>query len=148
MDSAVAQDIAQASHRDQRTRFGDPVVEHVARVAAAVPPEARATAWLHDVLEKTGHSAWGLRARGLTRVEHEALDLLTRRPSEPYISYALRIADARGEAGRIARMVKRADLDDHLAHTPIPEGAPPYGRAHRRIAAAQARNGERAWARR
>jgi hypothetical protein len=142
MNSNVARDIARDSHGDQRTRFGDRVIDHVARVAAAVPPDAQPTAWLHDVLEKSDRSGRELQTRGLSRHELAALELLTHHPSEPYASYALRIAGADGEAGRLARLVKLADLDDHLAHPDIPAGAPPYGWAHRRIATAQARRGE------
>jgi hypothetical protein len=143
MNSSVARDIAQDCHGKQRTRFGDRVVDHLARVAAAVPPDARVTAWLHDLLEKSDRSPRELRADGLSRAELAAVELLTRRPSEPYVSYALRISDAGGEAGRLARLVKLADLDDHLAHTPIPAGAPPYAWAQRRIASSQVRHGER-----
>jgi hypothetical protein len=143
MHCSVARDIAREAHRDQQTRFGDPVVEHLERVAAAVPEDARATAWLHDLFEKSDRSRHELRARGLTGEELDALELLTRRPSEPYMRYAERIAEARGVSGRLARLVKLADLDDHLAHRPAPPGAPPYGRAHRRISRAHARGGDR-----
>jgi hypothetical protein len=46
MDPSVAQRIARASHGPQRDRFGDPAIDHVERVAAAVPADARATALL------------------------------------------------------------------------------------------------------
>jgi hypothetical protein len=126
----VASEIALSAHRGQRTRSGDPVVKHLARVAAAVAPEAQATAWLHDLLELTPAQPGHLRARGLTVVEGLALDLLTRDPNEPYEDYVLRLARAPGAAGRLARQVKLADLEDHLAH-PIPPGAPPYEWARR-----------------
>lgn len=131
MDPKVARRIACRNHRGQRTRFGDSVTEHIRRVAAAVPPEAKATAWLHDLLELTTVGRAQLRARGLTAVETSALTLLTRRTDEPYEAHVLRIADARGRPGSIARMVKLADLDDHLAHEQIPADAPPYAWAHR-----------------
>ena len=115
------------------------MVEHVARVASAVPAEARATAWLHDVPERSAVSAEELRAEGLTVHELDALGLLTRDPSECYELYALRIANAAGEAGRLARLVKLADLDDHITRGGATVGAPPYMWARRRIAVAQAR---------
>jgi hypothetical protein len=126
MDPTVARRIACRHHRGQRTRFGDSVIDHIRRTATAVSPEARATAWLHDLFELTPVGRTELRARGLTPVEGKALELLTRARHEPYRSYVLRIAAAPGAAGWIARMVKLADLDDHLAHNPIPSGAPPY----------------------
>lgn len=131
MDPRIACRIACRNHRGQRTRFGDSVVEHIGRVAAAVAPEAQAVAWLHDLLELTPVDPTRLRARGLTGVESAALELLTRRADEPYDAFVLRIADAPGAAGWIARVVKLADLDDHLSHSRIPPDAPPYAWARR-----------------
>jgi hypothetical protein len=126
VDPSMARRIACRNHRGQRTRFGDSVIEHLTRIAAAVPPEARAVAWLHDLLELTPVEPTRLRSRGLTAVESTALRLLTRGPDQPYDAYVIRIADAPGSAGWIARTVKLADLDDHLSHSRIPPGAPPY----------------------
>jgi hypothetical protein len=140
MDTEQARSIAHYSHRYQRDRFDELVVEHLARVAAAVPPEAQATAWLHDVLEGTTVAPAELEE--LTSVELAALELLTRVPSEVYELYVLRIAHAPGEEGRLARAVKLADLEDHLAHKRIPHTAPPYLWARRHILAAQSRRHE------
>jgi hypothetical protein len=137
MDPAQARSIAHCSYGYQRDRFGDLVVEHAARVAAAVPPEAQATAWLHDVFELSAADPAELCGEGLTRAELAALELLTRMPSELYELYVLRIAHAPGEEGRLARAVKRADLEDHLAHQRIPYDAPPYAWARRHISTAQ-----------
>ena len=139
MEATAARNIALRIHAGQRDRFGEPVVEHLARVAAAVPADAEATAWLHDAIERTRIPAEELRAAGLTIDECEALELLTRAHTESYELYTLRIAFAEGEAGRLARVVKLADLDDHLAHAAPPADAPPYGWARRRIAAVDAR---------
>jgi hypothetical protein len=139
MDAAVARSIAQFSHAGRRDRFGEPMIEHVERVAAAVPPEARAIAYLHDVLEHTDTPVAELRAGGLTLGELEILELLTRAPKESYEAHTLRIAYARGPEGRIARLVKLADLDDHLGHPNLPDGAPPYSWARRHIATGQVR---------
>jgi hypothetical protein len=122
----VARRIASAGHRGQCTRFGESVFAHVGRVAAAVPAEARAVAWLHDFLELVPGAQARLLGRGLTPIQARALALLTRGPGEPYETFVQRIIDAGGSAGRIARMVKLADLDDHLSHTCIPPDAPPY----------------------
>jgi hypothetical protein len=138
MDVAVARAIAHYSHVERRDRLGELVVEHVARVAAAVPAEARALAWLHDVLEHSPTSVAELRGQGLTVVELEALQLLTRMGDESYELYVLRVAFARCEAGRLARIVKLADLDDHIAHPWVP-GRPPYEWARRHVEFAVAR---------
>jgi hypothetical protein len=133
MEPAIAHTIASRSHRGQRTRFGDYVIDHVRRVAAAVPPDAEVTALLHDVLEGRPTAARRLWGTGLTGIEVEALELLTHMPDEPYEAYAERIADAPGPAGQLARIVKLADLNDHLAHATMPTDAPPYAWARKRL---------------
>jgi hypothetical protein len=127
VEPGIAHRIASRHHVDQRSRFGDPVIDHVERVAAAVPADARATAWLHDLLELCPAAHRQLRGKDLTRTEREALELLTHAADEPYEVYVRRIADAPGPAGRLARIVKLADLEDHLAHPSIPANAPPCG---------------------
>src|SRR4051812_38234423 len=114
MDTAVARAIAHHSHSGQRTRHGASMGEHVERVAAAVPEGARAVAYLHDVLEQTPTGRGELVELGLTGLEVDVLELLTRADAEPYELHVMRIAAARGPAGRLARVVKVADLDDHL----------------------------------
>ena len=135
MQQHTAREIALRLHADQRDRFGEPILNHLARVAAAVPPDAERIAWLHDVIERTPVSDEELHAMGLTSTELEALALLSRTPTESYELYALRIAFAAGAAGRLARTVKLADLDDHIAHPSAPADAPPYRWARRHIAA-------------
>lgn len=126
MEPGIALGIASRQHEGQRNRFGDPVIDHVRRVAAAVPPDARATALLHDIYELCPNAHRQLRGEDLTQTELEALELLTHATDEPYEVYVRRIADAPGPAGRLARTVKLADLEDHLAHRSIPADAPPY----------------------
>ena len=137
MEPGVAHRIASRHHVGQRNRFGDPVIDHVERVAAAVPPDVRATALLHDLLELCPAAQRQLRRKGLTPIEREALELLTHAPDEPYELYVRRIADAPGAAGRLARIVKLADLEDHLAHPSIPASAPPYAWARDQLLSAQ-----------
>jgi len=142
MDSTVASAIAKRAHLGQTDRFGGSLIDHVARVASTVPREARSVAWLHDVLERTGTGIEALETDGLTPLERDALDILTRRDGEAYEAYALRVTFASGEAGRLARTVKRADLDDHIATSQPLHDAPPYAWARRHIAYAQWRNHE------
>src|SRR5664279_5502382 len=131
LDPRVACNISSRSYARQRDRFGEPVIEHVARVSAAVPPWARAVARLHDLLELAPMTAAELCAQGLTAGEYHTLELLTRLERQPYAAHVRRIADAPGDPGRIARAVKIADLDDHLAHRWLPPEAPPYAWARR-----------------
>ena len=134
MEPGIARRIASRHHAGQRNRFGDPVIDHVERVAAAVPADARATALLHDLLELCPTARWQLRRTDLTRAaELEALELLTHAAGEPYEVYVRRIADAPGPAGPLARIVKLADLEDHLAHPSIPADAPPYAWAREQL---------------
>jgi hypothetical protein len=145
MNDTVARSIAMVNHTGQRTRSGDLVLEHLTRVAAAVAPGDRAVAWLHDVLERSDVDPDDLRAQGMTPVELAALELLTREPAESYELYALRIAHAHGQEGRLARSVKRADLDDHL-RLPHVLGHPPYAWARRHIVGVQMRLAEEPFA--
>ena len=92
------------------------------------------TAWLHDVLEWTDLDEKDLFAVGLSPEECAALHLLTRR-DEPddrsFLSHVRRIARAPGRAGDIARLVKRADMEDRmrLPRDPAAAWRPPYARA-------------------
>ena len=140
MDETIARYIAHRSHAGQLTRSGVPMSEHVERVAAAVPDAARAVALLHDVLEKTGTGREELRRRGLTPSELAALDLLTRRDGESFAHHAVRIANADGAAGVMARAVKLADIDDHLDRRNGAVSEHQYLWARRLTAAAQLRH--------
>src|SRR3954454_7007506 len=131
----MASQIAKKMHGDQRDPLRDPVLEHLVRVAAAVPSEAQRVAWLHDAIERTPMTPDELRDAGLTDLELEALALLSREPAESYELYALRIAFAAGGAGRLARRDSVPAPAGHIAHGLPPIGAPPYRWARRHIAA-------------
>jgi hypothetical protein len=135
MNPSAAREIAYARHGTQRTRCGELAVEHLERVAAALPPSARSVAFLHDLLEHTSTSSVDLAALGAEPIEVEALSILTRGAGESFEAHALRIAYAEGAAGRLARSVKLADIDDHLAHD---RSTRPYGWARCHIANRQA----------
>jgi hypothetical protein len=136
MDPGTAFSIALESLAGETTRFGEPLIEHVARVADTVPLDARAVAYLHDVLEHSNMQMSDLEKHGLEPTEREALGLLTRAAGESYEAHALRIAYALGDAGALARVVKHADLVDHLDHGGRGSiGAPPYAWALRHITA-------------
>ena len=99
-----------------------------------MPREAAGLAWLHDLLEWTDIREEDLVAAGLGPDERAALRLLTR-PDEPddesFLSHVRVIALTPGPAGDIARVVKRADMEDRLRFPRDPGGAwmPPYRRA-------------------
>lgn len=139
MTPQFARNFAYSRHRDQLDRAGEPFVGHLERVAASVPPEARAVAFLHDVLEHTGTSAGELTTDGLSAAELDAVELLTRGSDESFEAHALRIAYAKGPEGTLARTVKLADMADHVAHDPADQPTHPYGWARRHIVAEQER---------
>lgn len=134
MTERAARAIAKTVHGGQQTSPGSTWFDHVQRVAAAVPKHARVAAWLHDVLERTDLTMDQLRARGLSAVELSALALLTRAEHDDYRAYVQRIAHAPGRHGALARVVKLADLDDHLAQPRCASpSTPPYAWARRTI---------------
>jgi hypothetical protein len=106
VEPEIAHRIAGRHHLGQRNRFGDPVIHHVERVVATVPPDSRPTALLHDLLERCPSARWQLRRTDLTRTELEALELPRHAVGEPHKVYVRRIAVAPGPAGRLARLVK------------------------------------------
>jgi hypothetical protein len=139
MDEELARGIASARHKGQLDRSGRPMIDHLRRVAAAVPVGARSVAWLHDLYERTSTHPAELRFRGLDEVEAAALELLTRSGDEDYALYIWRIASAVGEAGVLARQVKLADLDDHLASPAAAYSpSPPYAWARHVLVAVNA----------
>lgn len=138
----MAHHVAYRLHEHQLDRAGEPVIDHVERVAAGVPPRARGLAYLHDVLEQVDGADDELRKLGLSDDELSILGLLTRSPDEPYSAYVSRIARSNGRVGRIARVIKMADLDDHLRQRPVRPGAPDYAWAQEQIIASQRAHGE------
>src|SRR4051812_2215781 len=132
MDSATARSLAHEVHFGQRTRHGTLLSEHLERVAAAVPEHAATVAFLHDILEHSDLTMDDLALLGVTEEDQAALMLLTREPDESFEAHSLRIAFDHGPGGRIARIVKLADLDDHLSSRKV-SGAPPYGWARHHI---------------
>jgi hypothetical protein len=134
-----ARNIAYARHGERRNAAGEPIVQHLERVAASVPAEAKTVAYLHDVLEHSDASIADLEAEGVTPVELEAVELLTRDPDESFQAHTLRITYAKGPEGRLARTVKLADIDDHLSRGGSIPSHRPYGWARRRVAAGRAR---------
>jgi hypothetical protein len=139
MDVETAQRIARFGHGTQLDRFGELQVDHVERVAASLTGDARTIAYLHDLLEHTPVSVADLEAEGVTPLELEAVLLLTRQPAESFEMHALRIAHAGGPAGSLARAVKLADIDDHMASETRRPSTRPYKWARFHIRSCQAR---------
>ena len=143
IDAHRARSIAVWLHRGQGDACGGLLLDHIQRVAAAVPPDARAVAWLHEVLERSSLAEEDLLAEGLTTAELRAVRLLTRaagaRSDAGYLAHVELIARAAGPGTDLARVVKRADLTDRLAHRPP---GPAHGR-HRTSAASRCSSASR-----
>ena len=107
--AADARDIATEAHKGQTDRLGNPYIEHVERVAQGFSGGALTVALLHDVIEDSDHTLGSLLDAGVPLDLLPAIDALTRRENETYRSYILRVRD-----DHIAKLVKRADLRDHL----------------------------------
>ncbi len=137
MPEGTARSIAVAAHRGQTEPSGRPYIDHVGRVAISVPSEAASVAWLHDVLERSTVSEESLAALGLAPHERTALRLLTHlsdsgeRDDAMFFAHVRTIAAAPGSAGRIARAVKRADMEDRMQspRDPTATWQPPYALA-------------------
>jgi hypothetical protein len=119
-DSEKARLIALRVHRGQMEPAGAALIAHVRRVAVATPEFARPVAWLHEVLEWTAVREEELLAVGVSDDELRALRLLNRSTArgrlEGYLAHIEMIARADGHAGKLARSVKLADLEDRIRH--------------------------------
>ena len=128
-DEAVA--IAARAHADRRDRSGILELVHGVTVASALGDDATedelAAAVLHDVLEDTPWTTEDLLAAGVPPAVVEAVEHVSRIElpvKETYRAFIERTARAAGEAGRIARRVKLADLLTNLERIgALPEGS-------------------------
>jgi hypothetical protein len=142
MEPRAARTIAERLHLDDHEDDGTPLIEHVARVARSVPADARAVAWLHEAFEWTAVAEHDLLIKGLSSDELRALRLLNHatdlRSDRHYLAHLQLIAHAAGSSGRLARIVKTADLQDRCMHPFVRRDgwSPPYARALRVLLAA------------
>jgi (p)ppGpp synthase/HD superfamily hydrolase len=109
----AAEAIARVAHYGAESRYDSrPYIDHVSRVAARCnTDEAKAVAWLHDVVEDTDVTLDALRSAGLPDTVLVAVDLLTCHTPHEYEAYIQRIAQS-GNALAVA--VKLADINDNL----------------------------------
>ncbi len=131
-----AKKIAAEYHKGMVDKYGNPYMEHLERVADRVSDMEYdfvdetseielyvATAYLHDIIEDTDCTREDLVALFPESVV-EAIFRLTREEGMTYAEYIERILSRDiipTLAGKIARVVKLADLLDHLAGpTPCP----------------------------
>lgn len=118
---AIAENIARLAHAGQVEKYGDaPYITHIERVVAGVTSDdAKAVAWLHDVLEDTSWTEHKLRKAGIPRHVVEAVVILTRVKPMTYADY---IDTIKVSGDPLALAVKVADLKDHLRANHEPPG--------------------------
>lgn len=102
--------LAARQHDGQLDKAGEPYILHPLRVMLTqTEPAARITAALHDVVEDTEVTLEDL-SQDFSDEIVAAVDALSRREDETYDDYL-----DRAFQDRIARLVKRADLNDNLS---------------------------------
>lgn len=117
LQSEIAERIAVRAHAGQVDKAGRPYIEHPRHVAAAVEgDEARAVAWLHDVVEDTALTLDDLRREGVGETVLEAVRLLTHQPGVPYLEYVEAL-----KPNPLARQVKLADLAHNSDASRLPD---------------------------
>ena len=121
-----AKELAKKLHEGMTDKYGNPYFEHLERVANRVREMEYdmvdetseinlyiAAAYLHDVIEDTEYTLGELTEK-FGEVIAEAVKLLTRDNEETYADYVIGIKKSFHLEGKIARVVKLADLFDHL----------------------------------
>lgn len=115
----IAQRIAQQAHGDAvNPKTRELYLTHPAHVASCVDgDEAKAVAWLHDVVEDTPVTLEDLSAQGLSQAVVRGVDAMTHRPGEDYLDFVRRAAQ-----DPLARVVKEADVRHNmdLGRIPVP----------------------------
>lgn len=114
-----ASQLAEAIHKGQTDKNGEPYIDHVRRVVDATKVAIRsedfmnrqaliAAAWLHDVVEDSDVTVDDIRHSFSDQVSHR-VHVLTRQEGEVYADYIKRIS--RSRSGAV--LIKIADLRDN-----------------------------------
>ena len=102
--------IACEAHQGQSSINGEPYILHPLRLLIkAKSNEERIVAILHDVIEKTNISLADLKNKGFDQNIIRSIDSLSRRGSESYIDYIIRLMQ-----NRISVKIKLLDLADNI----------------------------------
>tara|TARA_Y100000034_G_scaffold18242_1_gene20140 strand:+ start:141 stop:605 length:465 start_codon:yes stop_codon:yes gene_type:complete len=129
----AAKELAKKLHEGMTDKYGNPYFYHLERVANRVREMEYnmvdetneinmyiVAAYLHDVIEDTDYLIGDL-IDEFGEIIAEAVKLLTRDKEETYADYVVGIKNSTFLEGKIARVVKLADLFDHLmGPTPCP----------------------------
>ncbi len=99
--------------RGKEDKAGDPLFVHAHRMGlAATTDETAAVAYLHDVVEDSDVTVAEIRELFGDQVAADVA-ALTRQPGEIYMDYIRRVFNS----SETARVVKIADIHDHLDHS-------------------------------
>jgi len=112
----LAERLAAEAHSGQFRRGGIiPYIEHPKTVVSRVgnDPDAQIVAWLHDVIEDSGHTAESLEKAGIPSHLVADIVLLTKTRETSYDTYMDQVASS-----EIATKVKIADMLSNLADNP------------------------------
>lgn len=111
----LAESVARKAHAGQVDKSGQPYIDHVLRVAAAIgDDEDKAVALLHDVLEDVKGGRKLMIQEGVPQDIIDCVEAMSRFYREPYEQYIERLANYTGWIGETCRRVKLADLRDNL----------------------------------
>ena len=117
LEKAIA--IAADAHAGQLEKNGKPYILHPLRVMMSVVgagTDTQIVAVLHDVVEDTRTTLQDLREAGFSTQVLEAVATLTHDKSADYLTYIRTAASI-----SLARDVKRADLQDNMDLSRIPD---------------------------
>ena len=119
----LAMEIAAKAHEGQFRWDGKtPYISHPAAIALAIGKPYQdtgmtqlvkdmvAAAWLHDVVEDTPLTIADLRVAGISETVLSAVELLTKRDGEDYLTYLLRL-----KSDPIALKVKVEDIKHNMS---------------------------------
>ena len=111
---SIAEAIATNAHMGQTRNDGSPYIEHPRRVASRMrDDDAKAVAWLHDVLEDSPTTPESMLMAGIPARIIDAVEAITKHPGDDYKAYLRRVS-----RNAIARDVKIADMLDNLSDSP------------------------------
>jgi guanosine-3',5'-bis(diphosphate) 3'-pyrophosphohydrolase len=119
-------EIAARAHAGQFAPAGEPYILHPLRMMLTLnSPESRIAAILHDVVEKSDDwTLERLRLEGFSSEILEAVEALTKTPGEKFEDLVKRAA-----RNKLGRLVKIADIQDHLKHFPPGKNSGKYPQA-------------------
>lgn len=108
---------AAGGHSGQTDKGGKDYILHPLRMLRDEDSEELAAVKiLHDVIEDTGYELVDLVCEGFYEDTVEAVDAITRRKGEPYISYLGRVKD-----NPLALEAKLCDIEDNINTLRLPE---------------------------